>query len=306
MQRVIVTGANGFIGSGLLRELSSAGYEIYAVVRSPASDLRFVANLDGVHFVYCEMSQYESLDKMLPEGPYDALYHLAWEGAMDADRANAFMQLENCKNTLAVALASKRLGCKKFIATGTITEFVAHESIEKNYVAQNVTYAIAKQYTHALLNVLCNMNDIRLVWAVMANTFGVGKPVANIIFNLLNALIDNEETAFTRAEQPYDCIFLEDAARALRLLGECENHYSTYLVGSGQPRILKDYLLSAANIVAPSRIIGLGKRPEDRVVFRREWFNNSALREDTNFEPAYTFEEGIQITANWLRQEKGK
>ena len=306
MKRVIVTGANGFMGSGLLHELAATGCEIYAVLRSPKSDVSYISDIEGLHFVYCEMNHYELLQNMLPEGGFDAFYHLAWEGTLGDDRANCYMHLDNCRNTLTAAMVTKKLRCKKFICTGTITEFVARESLEKDYSSQNMIYAISKHYTHVMLNVFCKMNDIQYVWAIMSNTFGIGKPIGNIMSYLINTLLDGKETAFSSAEQPYDCIFLEDAVRGLRLLGECDNHHHTYFIGSGQPRILKEYLLAAGQIVAPNQDIGIGKRPEDNLVYEREWFDTSALREDTQFMPKYTFEEAIKITAEWLKQQKKK
>ncbi len=299
--KVIVTGANGFIGSGLLNELVQNGCEVYAVLRSPSSDTQYISSTNNVHWVYCDMHDYDSLVSKLPHQKYHAFYHLAWEGTLGSQRADYDIQLNNCCNTLAAAKAALSLGCEKFICTGTITEFVAKQSVEKNYTSQNMVYAVSKLYTHNLLNIFCKTHGLTLVWAILSNTFGCGKPIGNIISYLIGNLIEEKELAFSSAEQPYDCVYLEDTVRALYLLAKCENKHDIYFIGSGKPRILKEYLLSAGNLIAPGKDIGIGRRADDNVEYQYVWFDTEALKQDTGFECSHTFEEGVALTADWYR-----
>lgn len=300
--KIIVTGANGFIGSGLLKELDAQRCEIYAVLRSPSSDTRYISGLKNLHILYCKMDQYEMLPELVKERDFDAFYHLAWEGTLGADRADYDMQLKNVMNTLAAAKAAVALHCKKFICTGTVTEFVAKQSVEKDYTSQNMVYAICKNVAHELANVYCKSNNMEMIWAIMSNTFGTGKSIGNIMSYLISNMIAGKEVAFSSAQQPYDCIYLEDAVHALYLLAKCKTNHNTYFIGSGTPRILKDYLVSAGNIVAPGKDIGIGKRPDDNIEYNWEWFDTSALKEDTGFTTRYTFEEGIRITSDWCKE----
>ena len=300
--RVIVTGANGFIGSGLLHELETQGCEIVAVLRSNQSDTKYISGIHNLKIVYCDMDHYDQLPQIIGEKGFDVFYHLAWEGTLGADRADYQLQMKNVLNALEAAKAAIELQCKKLICTGTVTEFVARCAVEKNYTSQNMIYALCKNFAHSLLNVFCESNGIEFVWAILSNTFGKGKSIGNIISYLISNMTAGKEVAFSSALQPYDCMYLEDTVHALYLLAERETKHNTYFIGSGNPRILKDYLTSAADIVAPGAEVGIGKRPDDNIEYQWEWFDTLPLNEDTGFKCCYTFEEGVRKTVEWYRK----
>ena len=54
MKKVIVTGANGFVGRYLLRELSKQGYKIWSVIRNTDEDISCIDQLN-TNIVYCDL-----------------------------------------------------------------------------------------------------------------------------------------------------------------------------------------------------------------------------------------------------------
>ena len=61
MKTAIVTGANGFVGSALCRELSKADIEIFAVIKDKQEDVSAIARLPGLHIIYCDMDCLDQL-----------------------------------------------------------------------------------------------------------------------------------------------------------------------------------------------------------------------------------------------------
>ena len=59
---VIVTGANGFIGSSLCQELSSKGFKVIAVVNQNDNNIKNIPNLQIIH---CDLSNYNSLKDLI-------------------------------------------------------------------------------------------------------------------------------------------------------------------------------------------------------------------------------------------------
>ena len=72
MERVLITGANGFIGSNLCRHFAASGYEVHGLVRR-TSDLHFLDGL-SIPLVYADLSQPLPID--LPPG-LDYVIHAA-------------------------------------------------------------------------------------------------------------------------------------------------------------------------------------------------------------------------------------
>ena len=93
MKTVIITGANGFVGGALVRELLKHDYKIYALDREGMNN-----NLPEdprVTFVPCDLAEMASLKDKLPAENYDMFYHFAWVGSAGPARADTALQLQN-------------------------------------------------------------------------------------------------------------------------------------------------------------------------------------------------------------------
>lgn len=76
MKKVIVTGANGFVGYWLVRELVNNNVQVIAVVRNEQTNVSKLKELgNNIQIVCCELSQIEDLTNLIAEDDYDAFYH---------------------------------------------------------------------------------------------------------------------------------------------------------------------------------------------------------------------------------------
>ena len=63
MKKVLITGANGFIGSKLVSLMSGYGIEIIALIKDENEKVNHIADLNQVRLVYCEMNEIEKEKK---------------------------------------------------------------------------------------------------------------------------------------------------------------------------------------------------------------------------------------------------
>ncbi len=114
MKKVLVTGANGFIGSNLVKRLIAEGYIVHSLVRK-TSDLTFLQGQNTVLF-YGDINDAASLKAPL-EG-VDLVYHLA---GLAADwGAYAKFEKVNLEGTQTVVQAAERAGVKKLVYISTV------------------------------------------------------------------------------------------------------------------------------------------------------------------------------------------
>jgi nucleoside-diphosphate-sugar epimerase len=182
----------------------------------------------------------------------------------------------------------------KFICIGTITEKIAENILNIDAKAENIIYGIAKHTTHCLLDVLCKKIQLPYVWARLSNIYGGDNTTGNIISYMLSELRQGKRPMFSKAEEPYDLMYVVDAVRALYLIGVKSTNENCYFVGSGEPRLLKEYLILIKNIFGKGAMIGLGERPEDGLRYHYDWFDTSALERDTGFKVQNNFEVNIK------------
>ena len=84
MQKVIVTGANGFVGYWLIKELMKYSIKVIAIVKDTNEKIDMLTSLSGVSIVYCNLSNMINLDTIIPDRGFDAFYHLCLLYTSDA------------------------------------------------------------------------------------------------------------------------------------------------------------------------------------------------------------------------------
>lgn len=305
MQNVIVTGANGFIGGNFVKCLSSRGIRVIAVVRNEKSDVTNLKGLKNVDIIYCSLSEILSLPDKISETNFDAFYHFAWEGNSGIDRQNYSMQMQNVIYAADAVKASEILNCKKILISGTITEKIGANILNLNNItAQNIIYGIAKNTAHQICEFMSRKSSVKLIWCVLSNIYGAGNKTGNIVSYTLENLTNGKIPEFSSARQPFDLMHIDDCVEALYLLGTRSTDIKEFFIGSGSPRLLKDYLLITGRTVGFDISSSIGKRPDDGLQYEMKWFDISDLIRITGFLPKVTFEEGILKTFESMKKEK--
>jgi len=304
MRKVIITGANGFIGSTLTNFLANKGVKVFAIVKDKKSNIYRINHHSNVEIIYCDLNQMEILTELVLDRDIDVFYHLAWRGASGTERADYKVQLNNVYTSLECAKQSKILKCKKFIAIGTIGEYMAELSLENNIVSENYTYAISKKFYHSLLDVFCHKNDIRYIWCTLSGVYGIGDKTSNIINYTIQQLLANKEPEYTKAEQLFDFIYVEDCVRLLYEIGESAVYKKDYYIGGLCPKPLRNFIEIIRDIVSPESKLGFGKKVDDGSIYKKEWFTMDKTLQNINFRHKYSFEQGIKITSEWVKSQK--
>jgi nucleoside-diphosphate-sugar epimerase len=275
---------------------------VTAIVRNEESDIEDINSLPNVKIVYCTLAEIDKLPDKIGNEKHDVFFHLAWEGAGGKGRADYSLQLNNVKYTCDCAKIAKLLGCNKFLSSGTITEKIAEDILNIKAKAENTMYGICKHTTHCMLDVLCENIGIHYVWMRFSNVYGPRSINGNIVGYTISEFIRGNTPTFSKAEQPYDLIYIEDLVKAIYLIGKAQNTKNCYYIGSGSTRQLREYLLSIKEIYGKGCEISLGKRPEDNLQYNEEWFDIADLTKDVGFRCEYSFEDGIRKTIRWIEE----
>ena len=307
MRKALVTGANGFVGSALVHELLANGIEVIGVDISDNS-LRYMTNLK---FVKLDLANCDKLPEIIFDRDIDVFYHLAWAGVSGELRSNTQAQINNVKYTIDCINASKKIGAKRFVGAGSIMENEALAVTNDQgyipgaiYVTGSGIYGSCKYAAHALAITTAADAGIDMVWAKITNTYGAGERSKRFINTTLRKILNNEPLKFTSGEQNYDFVYIDDVARAFRMIGESGKRFCSYLIGSGDPKPLKEYILEIKKILAPNRDFEFGNIPFTGANLPLGEYDVSLTEKDTGFKAAIPFSEGIKKTMDWLRTEQ--
>lgn len=301
MKKAIVTGSTGFIGSWLVQELLESNYDVEVVARNkdklvPESRKR------------CSIIE-KSLEELRPEyfdGGADVFFHLAWAGVSSESKNQLDLQLENISASLNALEIANRIGCKLFVATGTVAEYALCDNVMDMAARQtpNDFYGAAKVSAHYFLEVRARQLKQPFIWCVIPSTFGERRMDNNIVTYTIKTLLKGDKPIYGDLKQMWDFLYVRDVVRALRLVGEKGTPNKVYGIGSGEYKTLFDYMTRIRNVIDPNLCLGIGENQEQSARTFSSCVNNYDLKKDTGFQPKYTFEEGIERTVQYFKGQK--
>ena len=301
MKTAIVTGANGFVGGAVTKELLANGYKVYALDRDGCNN-NLPSNEKCV-FVPCDWADMASLTEKIPADEAEIMYHFAWVGSAGPMRADTKMQLQNAQWTVESMQVAKQLGCKRFVCAGSIME---HETIAAAYTQGNkpglgYIYGSGKLVAHTMcMSVAANIG-IDLIWPEITNAYGVGEKSPRMVNTAIQKCIRGEAPQFTAGTQNYDFVYIDDVARAFRLIGENGKPFHEYLIGSSTARPLKEFLLEMKGAIAPDLDFIFGDIPFTGIDLPLAKFDCSETERDTGFRAQISFAEGCKRTCEWWK-----
>lgn len=304
MKKVIVTGANGFIGKNLVKNLAIKDIKVYAVVKDITSNISEIKNITNVEITYCNLESISDLSEKIADRDIDVFYHFAWAGTSGKLRGDYELQLSNVKACCDCVQAAYKMKVKKFVFAGSILEYECQKYLSQDFSKPGLgnIYNTAKISAHYMSKTLAYNLGLDFISATISNIYGIGEISERLINTTIIKLLKKEKTSFTEGNQLYDFIYIDDAVRAFMLIGEYGKPFKNYYIGNKKPRLLKEFLLTIRDCIDNNITLGLGEIPFNGISLNYTEFSTMSLYEDFNFKTNVSFEDGIKLTSEWLRK----
>ena len=307
MNKVVVVGANGFIGSHLCLHLAAQGYQVIALVQKgfPYDFLQNKDNITCLDFSFDDLNLLNGNPNL--EGA-TMLYHLAWAGVSTTFKNEAITQAQNILFGIKVLEFAATNGIRRVIVPGSASEYACGKGIidGHNIPAPSDLYSAAKVATRYVCQTYARQHNIQFLWATITSIYGPGRNDNNLITYAIKTLLQGEKPSFTGLEQQWDYLYIDDLMSALQAIGEKGIDGKIYPVGSGEHKQMAEYVKILRDKINPSLPLGIGDLPYKNKTIDNQVLDISALKADTGFAPRYTFEQGIELTINYFKHLRTK
>jgi len=300
--KAIVTGADGFVGSYVVKELVSKGYEVLAIDLGPTP--RRLEPSSSLKYVSLSIEKIDQAETLFPEFlASDAFFHFAWRGSAGPERCDETIQLENALMAAKCLRAAAQMKIKRFICAGTIMEFETNQVIYEQGSQPSLPYiyGAGKTIAHEICKPLANNLGIDLVWAYITNTYGVGENSPRFLNSTIKKIIHGEHLEFTSGVQNYDFIYVTDVAKAFCLLGERGKANKGYVIGSGAAKPLREFVKEIFEELVPDQKPIFGDIPYTGVMTPVGTFSTEDIESDCGFKPSVSFRDGVRLTYEYLK-----
>lgn len=302
MKTAIVTGAAGFVGYHLTANLQEKGIRVIALCRPGSDNNRRLSEFSNIEIIETDISRILELSEVLKRYSPDTFYHLAWEGTTGEKRGDYHVQLANVRDTCDAYICASESGCRKFVVAGTVYEYLTQQVLSAEKFTPLSYYVMAKHYAYESIHELSKKVGLDFTWCRFCQPIGKYIKLNQLMAYMVSEIKDGRRPQFGTAENPFDMMAVEDLAEALYLAGECTLKKRQYYIGSGHPRMLKEYLIEAGKCIDSQVELVFGERPDDGLRFDYDWLDSSEFDSETGFVVRHCFVDGVYRVGNWVEE----
>ena len=318
MAKILVTGAEGFIGSHLTELLVKEGYDVRAMVQyNSFNNWGWIDTFDKDIKDKLDIFLGDVRDpngvRTAMEG-VDAVFHLAALIAIPYSYHSPDMYVDtNIKGTLNILQAARDLNTKRILVTSTSEVYgtAKYVPIDENHPYQGQSpYSATKIGADRLAESFYRSFNLPVTIVRPFNTFGPRQSARAVIPTIITQLLDGKKEIKLGSLTPTrDFNYVKDTARGFleiyksdKTIGEEINIATQKEISIGQlAEELIRQINSEAKIICDEQRV----RPEKSEV-NRLLGSNEKIKRLTNWEPQYTFEQGIAETIEFLRNNMDK
>ncbi|WP_299825655.1 NAD-dependent epimerase/dehydratase family protein [uncultured Pontibacter sp.] len=324
-ERVLITGASGFVGYHLVEAATQAGMEVYAAIR-PSSEVGHLAPFN-IKYTTLDFKDTSALVKELEDKQYHYIIHAA--GITKAKTAQEYNKVNaTFTQNLASAATKASIPLKKFVFISSLAalgpvSYTDTMGINEQSKAQPVT-----AYGKSKLLAEQHLSEFESLPLTILRPTAVYGPREKDIFIILKTLNLGVEPYISRKPQWLSFVYVKDLAKAVMLaLGASINHasynvsdgntYDRYALASITKRVLGKKtvkfhipvgmmnvmasLLEAA-YAASDKTPALNKEKLNELTAENWNCSIAKIRKDLGFVPEYDLEHGLELTLKWYKE----
>ena len=311
--KILVTGADGFIGSHLTEILLQEGFEVRAL--SQYNSFNNWGWLEGNNHpnleVVCGDVRDAAFCRHISKG-CDTVFHLAALIAIPYSYVAPESYVDtNIKGTLNMCQAAMDCGVRRLIVTSTSEVYGTAQYVpidEKHPRQPQSPYSATKIGADAIAKSFYNAFNLPVVIARPFNTFGPRQSARAIIPTIITQIAAGKRSIKVGDLSPTrDFNFVKDTCRGFIALGKAENVEGQEInIATGKEVTMKETLETIARLMGVDVEYVVDKerlRPSKSEVFRL-CGDNSLITSLTDWRPQYTLEQGLAETIEWFTRKE--
>ncbi len=304
VKKVVMTGGSGPVGLALIRKLLAEGIEILLFQRKDSLKSMYLPEHELLHVEYCLLEELK--DYTPAASDYDVFFHMGWAYTDACYRNDLEKHFKNVLYTCDAVELAQRMGCHTFIGAGSQAEYGRHDGALRadTCCRPENAYGVMKLSACHAARLACEKRKIRYMWTRITSAYGIFDNIYSVLIsNILNAL-DGQELCFSKCEQIWDFVYVDDVANALYLMALRGRDGAIYPLGGGSARPLKEYVTILCARLGKLDEMQLGKIPYTENQIMHLEADISDLQTDTGWMPEVDFETGIENSIEFYKNWK--
>lgn len=314
MQKVLITGGTGFLGSHLVKRLLDREEVDYIVIPSTRirenTSLKFLAlESSKIHLIDGDIRDYDFVQRMFNEYEFDTVFHLGALTEVRKCQSNAKLAFETNINGTVNILETARLqgGVNAIIVSSSDKAYgkgtLPYE--ETQPLRGDGVYEVSKSCTDLIAKSYFYNYELPVVVTRCSNLYGGGDSnFSRIVPNTIKHIFENRRPVVWSGAQNFirEYLYVEDAVDAYLSLAENikKTKGEAYNIGSGDKITVIDLVYKIIDKMSS----GLAAVIKDRNFpeINNQYLDSSKIKRDTGWEPKTSLDDGLDKTIKIYRE----
>ena len=299
MKKVLLTGANGFIGQQAILPLSKKNFEVHAVsYDEPPAALLF----EDVTWHKVNLLDSKEVAELTKKVKATHLLHFAWY----VEHGKFWNSEENkdwVKASLDLVENFKKQGGERVVISGTCVEYDFGEDNLLNETSTKLDpHTLYGKCKLELQHKLAEMN-LNFAWGRVFFLFGENEHPNRLVSSVIKSLLKDEFADCSHGEQIRDFLDVKDVADAfVALLDSAVT--GAVNIASGEARSIKSVVQEIAEIIDKKEKVRFGVIPTSENEPKRIVADGARLRDEVKWKPQKGLSERLKENMNWWESQK--
>jgi len=302
---ILLTGATGFIGAAVFKQILASGNLPIALLRPVSNASRLQGLKEYCSLTYETLQSAELVRKLQKYRP-KTLIHLAWHwrDGTGRDTKGIYQVTDNLPLTIDSVKLAQAVGCTHWIGIGSREEYgnVNRRVDESDSTLPATVYGQAKLSAGWAALSLCQAYGMRGSWMRMFGVYGPDDEPSRLIPYLIREMSFGNAPKLTKCEQIGDYLYIDDAARGILSVAYAQVP-GIFNVGSGIALSLKTVVETTRELVNPQINPNYGiidYHPGQTMYSHADITKITAL---TGWQPKISLQEGLKLTVEEDQQK---
>lgn len=300
MNRIMVTGAGGFIGQAVLKLLlTKEDIEIHAILNK--SDIpSTLIDTKKIKWYKADLTDLVNIAQIVGAIRPTSLIHLAWSFNKALDYRHSTKNIKWIQPSVELYTQFIQNGGQRAVFAGTCFEYDLRFGVCQEYLTpldHSSLYSASKNSIRNLIQCLAEQTNNSLAWARIFYVYGPNEIQTRLIPSVINDLIQNKPVKCSNGLQFRDYLYVDDVAGALLAILE-SSITGVVNIGSGSVVRIKEIVEILAAKYSNSTIDfgSLSSPPNDPPIIVA---NVGRLIREVGYKQIVDLQTGLELTHQW-------
>ncbi len=247
MKKIVVTGATSFLGSNTVNYLLQRGYFVYALVRDKSKAINKLHINNNLNIIEFDFDNPDNVSGYIPS--VDCFINYAWDSSMGRD--SDAVQQKNIKNSMKMLELCRKIGCKKFVFSGSQAEYGLLDSTmnESDLCKPISAYGKAKWEFGEIGEKYATRQGITFIHLRIFSVYGYGDRPNTLVDYCIRSFLNGKNAQLGQSQKYWNYLYIEDFVRIIEKIIFENIETGIINVASQDTRTIKEFVEDIHNVL---------------------------------------------------------